>query len=70
MTERDPECLFCKIAAGDIPADVRILRHDERGPGNGIQVGGYYLGQIVGGGLMLIAFHRYGWTAAEPRPPG
>jgi histidine triad (HIT) family protein len=22
MTERDPDCLFCKIAAGEIPADV------------------------------------------------
>ncbi|RPH53641.1 MFS transporter, partial [bacterium] len=54
-------------ATQDVATDglsVRILRHDERGPGNGIQVGGYYLGQIVGGGLMLIAFHRFGWTAA------
>lgn len=54
-------------ATQDVATDglsVRILRHDERGPGNGVQVGGYYLGQIVGGGLMLIAFHRFGWTAA------
>lgn len=22
MTDRDPDCLFCKIAAGEVPADV------------------------------------------------
>lgn len=22
MTDRDPDCLFCKIAAGEIPADI------------------------------------------------
>jgi PAT family beta-lactamase induction signal transducer AmpG len=60
--------VFMLLAATqDVATDglsVRILRHDERGPGNGVQVGGYYLGQIVGGGLMLIAFHRLGWSAA------
>jgi RhtX/FptX family siderophore transporter len=60
--------LFMLLAATqDIATDglsVRVLTHDERGPGNGVQVGGYYLGQIVGGGLMLIAFHRFGWSAA------
>jgi MFS transporter, PAT family, beta-lactamase induction signal transducer AmpG len=60
--------LFMLLAATqDIATDglaVRVLSHDERGPGNGVQVGGYYLGQIVGGGLMLITFHRFGWTPA------
>ena len=60
--------LFMFLAATqDIATDglsVRILQYGERGPGNGIQVGGYYLGQIIGGGLMLIAFHRFGWTPA------
>jgi MFS transporter, PAT family, beta-lactamase induction signal transducer AmpG len=60
--------LFMLLAATqDVATDglsVRVLTHDERGPGNGVQVGGYYLGQIVGGGLMLIAFHRFGWTWA------
>jgi len=60
--------LFMLLAATqDIATDglsVRVLTHDERGPGNGVQVGGYYLGQIVGGGLMLIAFHRFGWSTA------
>jgi RhtX/FptX family siderophore transporter len=60
--------LFMLLSATqDVATDglaVRVLRHDERGPGNGVQVGGYYLGQIVGGGLMLIAFHRLGWSSA------
>ena len=60
--------LFMLLAATqDVATDglsVRVLTHEERGPGNGVQVGGYYLGQIVGGGLMLIAFHRFGWTLA------
>jgi MFS transporter, PAT family, beta-lactamase induction signal transducer AmpG len=54
-------------ATQDVATDglsVRILKGEERGPGNGIQVGGYYLGQIVGGGLMLIAFYRLGWSEA------
>ena len=28
MTERDPECLFCKIVAGDIPSD-RVLENED-----------------------------------------
>lgn len=28
MTDRDPECLFCRIVAGEIPAD-RVLETDE-----------------------------------------
>ncbi len=28
MTERDPDCLFCKIVAGEIPSD-RVLETDE-----------------------------------------
>ena len=40
---------------------VRMLRKDERGPANGIQVGGYYLGQILGGGVVLVLFDRFGW---------
>ena len=54
-------------ATQDIASDglaVQILSVDERGVGNGIQVGGYYLGQILGGGLMLVLFSRYGWTTA------
>jgi len=28
MTNRDPDCLFCKIAAGELPAD-RVYEDDE-----------------------------------------
>ncbi len=28
MSERDPDCLFCRIVAGEIPAD-RLLETDE-----------------------------------------
>ncbi|HXV75066.1 MAG TPA: MFS transporter, partial [Candidatus Polarisedimenticolaceae bacterium] len=54
-------------ATQDIATDglaVRSLRREERGLANGIQVGGYYLGQILGGGLILIVFSRFGWSAA------
>jgi predicted MFS family arabinose efflux permease len=54
-------------ATQDIATDglaVRALGYRQRGPGNGIQVGGYYLGQILGGGAMLLIFGRFGWTVA------
>nr|XP_061811979.1 schizokinen exporter SchE-like [Nerophis lumbriciformis] len=60
--------LFMVLSATqDIASDglaVRLLATSERGLGNGIQVGGYYLGQILGGGLVLILFGRFGWTTA------
>lgn len=43
---------------------VRLISSDRRGWANGIQVGGYYLGQIVGGGLMLVLYARFGWNGA------
>ncbi|ANM30508.1 hypothetical protein ABI59_14395 [Acidobacteria bacterium Mor1] len=54
-------------ATQDIATDglaVRNLRPEERGLGNGIQVGGYYLGQILGGAAILLVFARAGWAAA------
>ncbi|MCH9648961.1 MAG: MFS transporter [Deltaproteobacteria bacterium] len=51
----------------DIATDglaIRLLQPGNRGIGNGIQVGGYYLGQILGGGLMLILLSHYGWRRA------
>ncbi len=54
-------------ATQDIAADglaVRSLRASERGLGNGLQVGGYYLGQVLGGGVMLVLFSRLGWAPA------
>ena len=65
--------LFMLLAATqDVATDglaVRLLWRDgegreDRGLGNAIQVGGYYLGQILGGGLVLILVGRFGWTAA------
>ncbi len=60
--------VFMLLAATqDIASDglaVRILARRERGLGNGVQVGGFYLGQILGGGMMLILFSRLGWRPA------
>lgn len=52
-------------ATQDIATDslaVQLLDERERGLGNGIQVGGYRLGMIVGGGVLLIAMDRLGWS--------
>jgi predicted MFS family arabinose efflux permease len=54
-------------ATQDIATDglaVEVLDPDERGLGNGLQVGGYRLGMILGGGLMLVVFDHAGWMAA------
>ena len=51
-------------ATQDIATDglaVTILSPAERGLGNGVQVAGYRLGMIVGGGALLIVFERLGW---------
>jgi PAT family beta-lactamase induction signal transducer AmpG len=60
--------LFMVVAATqDIATDglaVRILPANERGLGNGVQVGGFYFGQILGGGLVLYLVGRIGWSAA------
>lgn len=54
-------------ATQDIATDglaVGIVEERDRGRANGVQVGGYYLGQIAGGGLLLVIYASYGWTAA------
>lgn len=54
-------------ATQDIAADglaVRILDERDRGLGNGIQVAGGYLGNILGGGAVLLVYDAYGWPAA------
>lgn len=51
-------------ATQDIATDglaVILLGTRERGLGNGIQVGAYRLGMIVGGGLLLWIYARAGW---------
>lgn len=51
-------------ATQDIATDglaVDILNENERGFGNGIQVAGYRVGMILGGGALLMAYDRLGW---------
>ncbi len=53
-------------ATQDIATDglaVDLLRPRDRGLANGIQVAGYRMGMVIGGGALLIAFSRIGWTA-------
>ncbi|MBL7689068.1 MAG: MFS transporter [Bdellovibrionaceae bacterium] len=61
--------LICNlVAAGqDVATDglaVDLLKESEKGWANGIQVGGYRLGMIVGGSLMLIILSTVGWAGA------
>lgn len=60
--------LFMFLAATqDVATDglaVRLLHHQDRGVGNALQVGGYYLGQVLGGGMVLVLVHRFGWGPA------
>jgi len=51
-------------ATQDIATDgmaINLLTEDERGIGNGIQVAGYRVGMILGGGLLLSWFAILGW---------
>lgn len=53
-------------ATQDIATDglaVDMLEPRERGLGNGVQVAGYRVGMIIGGGALLVAFERIGWAA-------
>ena len=58
--------LFNVVAAcQDVATDglaVRILDTRERGLANGIQVGAYRIGMILGGGLLLWIFARTDWA--------
>lgn len=60
--------LFNLVAATqDIATDglaVNLLTPKERGLGNGLQVGAYRIGMILGGGLLLWLFARGGMAAA------
>jgi PAT family beta-lactamase induction signal transducer AmpG len=54
-------------ATQDIATDglaVEVLSPDERGLGNGLQVGAYRIGMIIGGGFILWLFARTGWTVS------
>lgn len=58
--------LFNALAATqDVATDglaVRLLSPAERGLGNGVQVGAYRIGMILGGGALLWVFARSGWS--------
>jgi len=52
-------------ATQDIATDglaVTLLSPAERGTGNGVQVAGYRVGMIVGGGLLLMLYDTLGWS--------
>lgn len=54
-------------ATQDIATDglaVSLLRPEDRGLGNAVQVGGYRIGMIVGGGALLVAYVTVGWQGA------
>ncbi|HSW13864.1 MAG TPA: MFS transporter [Solimonas sp.] len=57
--------LFNLLAAmQDVATDglaVRLLSAQERGLGNGLQVGAYRLGMVLGGGWLLWVFAKSGW---------
>ena len=51
-------------ATQDIATDavaVENLKPEERGLGNGIQVGGYRVGMVLAGGVLLSFFNYLGW---------
>ncbi|MDX9730281.1 MAG: MFS transporter [Bdellovibrionales bacterium] len=61
--------LVCNLIAAsqDVATDglaVDLLKKEERGWANGIQVGGYRIGMIAGGSAMLIVLAHTGWQAA------
>lgn len=54
-------------AAQDVAADalaIDILRPEQRGFGNSIQVAGYRLGMLTGGGALLWVLAELGWRTA------
>lgn len=54
-------------ATQDIAVDaiaVRLLDTAERGTGNGVQLAGVSLGTVIGGGVCLVIYDRFGWAVA------
>jgi MFS family permease len=57
-------------ATQDIATDalaVTLLGPEERGVGNGVQIAGGYVGNVLGGGLVLVVFEHFGsqWAIAS-----
>lgn len=60
--------VLCALFAAtqDVPTDalaVNLLQPNERGIGNAVQVGGYRLGMVLGGGVLMIVLDQMGWAA-------
>ncbi|RBP83780.1 MFS transporter [Marinomonas rhizomae] len=54
-------------ASQDIAADalgVTILEPEERGVGNSIQSSGGFIGNLIGGGVVLMTYEWIGWTGS------
>ena len=54
-------------ATQDIAVDavaVRVLAARQRGLGNGVQIASSYAGTLIGGGLCVIVYDRFGWIPA------
>lgn len=54
-------------ATQDVPTDalaLRLLPPDVRGLGNTVQVGGYRLGMVVGGSVLVLLLDSLGWAMA------
>lgn len=61
-------CVLATVAAtADIACDgyaIQQISPDNRGWANTAQVGGGYLGMVIGGGAFLVVLGWYGWFAA------
>lgn len=60
--------LICNFVAAtqDVATDglaVDLLKDNERGWANGVQVGAYRIGMIAGGSAMLVVLSHMGWQA-------
>jgi predicted MFS family arabinose efflux permease len=56
---------FIASATQDIAVDIfaiRLLRPAERSIGNSMQSAGSFTGTLFGTGVLLIAYHYFGWT--------
>jgi MFS family permease len=54
-------------ATQDVATDalaIELLPHDDRGLANGVQVAGYRVGMMVGGGALLVFMAELGWMGA------
>jgi PAT family beta-lactamase induction signal transducer AmpG len=52
-------------ATQDVSTDalaIDLLTPEERGIGNGVQISGYRVGMVIGGGVLLMVFDSLGWA--------